>query len=564
MRSHILSGAFLPMATLAANSSSTPCKCFPGDACWPSQTQWDLLNTTVSGRLVATTPLGSPCHDPTYDAETCASLQDQWLYSGIHMSSSSSVMAPLFANQSCDPFTAEYVPCTLGNYVRYAVNATGPEDIIAAVEFAKEKNIRLVIRNTGHDYLGRSTGAGSLGVWTHYLKSIESLDWTDDGSYTGKALKVGAGVQGFEALAAAQQLGLVMVTGECPTVGLAGGYTQGGGHSALSTVFGLAADNTLSFDVVTAAGELVTASRTQNTDLYWALSGGGGGNYGVVVSLTVQAHPDTTISGVSLVISADANQTTDQIFDAVDAYHESVIDIVDSGVMSIYYFGTGFLQLPAVTAYNKTKDELEQIISPFVSRVESLGLAYTINYTEFSSYYDHYDHYWGPLPLGNIQVGTSLYGGRLILRDQIGGISQASRDLAAEGTTFIGVSTNVSRFGGDNAVLPQWRETIVHATLALPWNNSAPWSDDLAQQAHVTDVVVPIIETVTPGSGAYMNEADWAQPDFQEVFFGSNYETLLQIKDKWDPSDLFYATAAVGSDAYTVTSDGRLCSVSQS
>lgn len=93
------------------------------------------------------------------------------------------------------------------------------------------------------------------------------MDWQDD-FYIGKALTLGAGLQGFEALAAAYKLGLVVVTGECPTVGLASGYTQGGGHSGLSTAFGLAADNTLSFDVVTAAGEVVTASRTQNADLY--------------------------------------------------------------------------------------------------------------------------------------------------------------------------------------------------------------------------------------------------------------------------------------------------------
>ena len=76
--------------------------------------------------------------------------------------------------------------------------------------------------------------------------------------------------------------GLVVVTGECPTVGLAGGYTQGGGHSALSTQFGLGADQTLEFEVVTAAGKVVTASRSENSDLFWALSGGGAGNYGVV------------------------------------------------------------------------------------------------------------------------------------------------------------------------------------------------------------------------------------------------------------------------------------------
>lgn len=186
------------------------------------------------------------------------------------VNSSSSVMAPFFANQSCDPWTPRERPCELGTYVSYAVNATGADQIAAAINFVREKNVRLVIRNTGHDYLGRSTGAGGLAVWTHYLKEITTVQW-DDADFTGTALKLGAGVQGYEMLQAATALGRVAVGGECPTVGVAGGYTQSGGHSALSTNFGLAADQTLSFEVVTASGELVTASKTENTDLYWAL-----------------------------------------------------------------------------------------------------------------------------------------------------------------------------------------------------------------------------------------------------------------------------------------------------
>jgi len=119
-------------------------------------------------------------------------------------------------------------------------------------------------------YLGKSTGAGALSVWTHYLKDIEFLHWSDQ-NHKGKAIKMGAGVQAYEAMAAARAQDLVVVGGECSTVGVAGGYTQGGGHSALSTSFGLAADQTLEWEVVTASGELVTASRTQNADLYWAL-----------------------------------------------------------------------------------------------------------------------------------------------------------------------------------------------------------------------------------------------------------------------------------------------------
>lgn len=59
------------------------CKCFPGDACWPRPDEWSRLNKTVDGRLIATVPLGSPCHDPSYEEAQCARLQKEWLYSSV-------------------------------------------------------------------------------------------------------------------------------------------------------------------------------------------------------------------------------------------------------------------------------------------------------------------------------------------------------------------------------------------------------------------------------------------------------------------------------------------------
>ena len=79
-------------------------------------------------------------------------------------------------------------------------------------------------------YLGKSTGKGALSIWTHNLKTIDFLDYNSS-TYSGKAIKMGAGVQAFEAYEAASAHGLKIVGGECITVGLAGGYTQGGGHS---------------------------------------------------------------------------------------------------------------------------------------------------------------------------------------------------------------------------------------------------------------------------------------------------------------------------------------------
>ena len=81
--------------------------------------------------------------------------------------SSSSVMAPFFANHSCDPFAAENSPCTIGTYVRYAIDISEPRDIAVGIAFAKERNIRLVIRNTGHEYAQ---------VFLLYLSSVSRSD----------------------------------------------------------------------------------------------------------------------------------------------------------------------------------------------------------------------------------------------------------------------------------------------------------------------------------------------------------------------------------------------------
>lgn len=474
--------------------------------------------------------------------------------------SSSSVMAPFFANQSCDPYTPRDRPCELGNYVRYAVDASGPADVQQAIAFAASKNIRLVIRNTGHDYLGRSTGAGSLAVWTHHLKDITHIPSYESSHYSGSAFKVGAGVQGFELMAAARDQGLVTVGGECPTVGIAGGYTQGGGHSAVSTSFGLAADNVLSWEVVTACGELVTASPNENSDLYWALNGGGGSTYGVVVSMTIKAHKEAVFGGASMSFYTTDN-AKDVFYDAIQAFQEELPGMVDAGAMVVHYFTSSFFSIAPLTAYNKSEADVKAMLSPFVARLDSMGINYTVAYSEFDNYYEHYDKYFGPLPLGNIQVGIAQYGTRLIPRSVVGNITETWKAIVEKGVTWIGVGTDVKSFGSQEttSVHPAWRKAIVHATLTLPWNFTAPWSEALETQNKMTDVIMPLVEAATPGSGSYVNEADFRQPNFQTAFWGENYQKLLSIKKKWDPTDLFYATVGVGSEAWTVKTDGRMC-----
>lgn len=145
--------ALLPSFVSPSNAGST-CRCFPGDTCWPSQEVWDSLNNTVNGRLVASRPLGAPCHHSAfapYNQSQCDSLRDRWLTPQLHYPTSSSVMAPFFANNSCNPFLPPSAQCVVGTYVSYAVDVHEPRDIAETVKFAQRKNIRLIIRNTGHE-----------------------------------------------------------------------------------------------------------------------------------------------------------------------------------------------------------------------------------------------------------------------------------------------------------------------------------------------------------------------------------------------------------------------------
>ncbi|KAL2844064.1 hypothetical protein BJY01DRAFT_264075 [Aspergillus pseudoustus] len=546
----------------SCKAQNTNCHCLPEDSCWPASNKWDALNSTVGGRLIATVPIGSPCHDPTYDADACAELQANWNYPQTHYPSSSSIMQQFFANRSCDPFTDRSTPCELGNYVSYSVAVESSDDVVAAVKFAQTNNIRFVIKNTGHDYLGRSTGAGALSVWTHKLNSIEYFDWSDS-TYSGPAYKLGSGVLGYEVLEATHAQGHVVVGGECPTVGLAGGYTQGGGHSALSTSFGLGADQTLSFEVVTAAGKVVTASRTENTDLYWALSGGGAGNWGVVVSTTVKAYESTIVSGAQIVFST-ANMTDEVYIDIITKFHELLPAMIDAGTTVIYQMLPGYFLIKPLTAYNKTTDQVKEVLNPFLTALTEAGIKYTEAYTQYDDYYAHYDNYMGPLPNGNLGVGEFNYGGRLLPRDALEtnsvGIATALRNLTSQGIIAVGVGLNVSATNDvPNAIFAPWRNAAVTMQIGSSWNETAPWDEMIAAQMKITDELIPQLEAVTPNSGAYENESNFRQPNWKEVFFGSNYETLAKIKAKWDPKNFFYVLKGVGSDYWTVSESGRMC-----
>ncbi|KAJ4298815.1 hypothetical protein N0V90_004057 [Kalmusia sp. IMI 367209] len=377
---------------------------------------------------------------------------------------------------------------------------------------------------------------------------------------------MGAGILGYEAVTAAAAKGLVVITGTCPTVGAAGGYIQGGGHSALSTNFGLGADQVLEWEVATAAGKIVKASRTNNSDLYWALSGGGGGTYAVVLSVTVRAYADAKVAGAQLQMAA-AGTTADKFYEAIAKFHAMVPNITDSGTTVAFVFNSQIFSIAPITAFNQTSAQVKTTLAPFIAVLTDLLIPYTITYSDSNTYYDHYNKYMGPLPYGHLDVEAYQFSSRLIPRKVLetsnDSLQKALRNITENGVLAVSVALNVTRQSNRaNAVLPAWRDAAIHMQMTLPWDNTpSAWPKMIADQYRLTNELVPQVEAVTPGSGTYMNEADFRTPDWQEKLFGNKYNTLLSIKKKWDPSFMFYGLKTVGSEAWNVDDDGRMCRI---
>jgi len=366
------------------------CYSLPGDPSYPTTQQWTTLNTTLAGNLISTTPLASPCHNNptgTYNATACTALRNAWPLPKTHYTNSASIMASFFTNNSCNPFSAPGEKCDSSGYVAYSARVRGVEDIRETIAFARAHNVRLAIRNTGHDYLGKSNAPGGLAIWTHFLKDIEVMhDYRSPNSeknkagcgYTGPAMKLGAGVQGFEARKAASAAGYILATGNCDTIGIAGGYTQGGGHGQLTSRFGLAADQVLEWEVVLASGKVVIATPhdPEYGDLYWALSGGGGGVFGVVVSVTVRVYREVRTVAGALSFSVASGGDEKVFRRAVDVFVAQLGVLLDAGGVGAWFLTRDSFGLSPVSILGRSSQDLHAVLDPVVDVLEEGNLSY--------------------------------------------------------------------------------------------------------------------------------------------------------------------------------------------
>jgi FAD/FMN-containing dehydrogenase len=340
------------------------------------------------------------------------------------MEDPASIMLPLYQGRSCLPSPYNYTAdCTQGGYPTYAVNVSTVAQIQLAVNFARNLNLRLVVKNTGHDFNGKSSGKDALTIWTHYLKDKEYYpEFKATNGYDGPAIKFGSGIQVAEAYEFAQSVGHSVIGGEAVTVGLGGGYTAGGGHSPLSSLYGLASDQVLAMQgespssqrvsgicrmklyanlilVVLSNGHFITASSTENPDIFWMLRGGGGSTIGVVTSLTVKALPKLETTTVTFNFTVNDTPGPDAFWSAVEAYLDNFEAFVDAGTYGYYYIGASsvesgtdyagstdyYFRMESFVAPNMSVSETKSLLAPWFNALDNLNVSFT-------PWYNHADN----------------------------------------------------------------------------------------------------------------------------------------------------------------------------
>jgi len=549
-------------STSSSSFSSSP-YCTPDKSCWPDVASWTALNVSINGALIAVSPPLASCFGfdgKSPDSVECSSVESNYSNSYFRASlpgASQEVNWEQDADTSAACFSA---PCSLGNIPPFAVRATRVSDVQKALSFAISHNIRIVIKSSGHEYQGRSTGRDALLIWMHAFKGISyNPSFSSCSSQEPvQALTSAPGDSWGEVYAVADSNHVEVVGGSEISVSSCGGYTLGGGHSWMGPAHGMAVDNVLSFSLILANGTFVTASACENKDLFWALRGGGGGTFGVLTSCTYRAHQFSSTGAAGAFITIEllrSNSSFNLLMNGWLSFVEQLgsPDLSGGVVVGGYYLPV--LDAPEGThehvsfllGVNGTVAQANTAFAPIAAWVEShpsdlsiigADIVPFVSLMAFHEYYDSNSESTG-------YAGT--IGSRLLpaaaLKDPI------MRASIAEVLTTITYSVGLTGqlvCGGAVAsadpkatsLSPVWRTTGSHVSFGRSWEPLASAEERAAVFAQVSQLT-DLLRNATGTSGAYWSESDFFEPQWEDAFWGSNYPRLQAIKATVDPNGVF-------------------------
>ena len=565
----------------------------PGDPGWPSAAQWDELKRATGGRLLKPVSPFASCASTPADASCSEALKE--------------IKNPYYiGDQPALTQTSGWADAWISQPSAYAVAAENTADVVAAINFAREHHLRLVVKGGGHSYQGTSEAPDSLLVWMRHMSAVTLHDAFVAQEGAGKqapqpAVTVEAGAMWIDAYdAVTTRGGRYVQGGGCTTVGVAG-LVQSGGFGSFSKNFGTAAAGLLEAEIVTADGKVLIANAYKNADLFWGIKGGGGGSLGVVTRLTLRTHdlPDT-FGAVFGAIRASSDEAYHALIAKAISFYGSDLFNPHWGEQMVFKKENTLRISMVFQGLEQT--EAEKIWRPFTDWVNARKeysfakpmkvLALPARHFWDAEFFrqhapgfmvaddrpgaprDHvlwagdqgqvgwfihgYDSAWMPASLLSKDAQPQLVDALFAATRQWEFALHFNKGLA-------GASAEVLNAARDTATNP---DVISAFALAICGADGPPAytgmpgpGPDLADARRESAGVVKAmgeLRKVAPDTGSYVSESNYFEPAWQRAFWGANYPRLAMVKHKVDPAGLFFVHHGVGSEAWSADGFSRL------
>jgi FAD/FMN-containing dehydrogenase len=413
-------------------------------------------------------------------------------------------------------------------------------DVQRTVRWARRHAVRIVPRSGGHSYGGYSTTSGVI-LDVSRLNRI-SLD------ARGRAA-VGAGTRLIDVYDQLSRRGRTIPAGTCPTVGIAG-LTLGGGVGLSARKFGLTCDNLLEATVVLADGRAVTCNSKQHQDLYWALRGGGGGNFGVVTRFVFRTHAVDKVVTYSLEWPwPDANQV-------VQAW-QSLAPHAPDGLFSVLNLNAlaGSTAAPRITSAGQffgTEARLRTLLAPLA------GAGTPSRFTVTTRTYLDAQRMWAGCggtiaechlpPQGSLGRATfkaaSAYANRPLTA---AGIETLIAQIEARRTAGSGSGiVLLDSYGGainrvrKDATAFVHRDTLFSLQYLAYWDPARPAAPNVAWLRASRAAMRPYLSAL-----AYQNYIDPDLSTWPHAYYGSNLPRLIAVKRRYDPANVFRSRQSI-------------------
>ncbi len=558
----------------------------PSDADWPSKAAWKRLHDAVEGTLYPVEFPITTCINKVGGA-ACKNLL-------------ASIKNPYYiGDQPGLTQTLGWVDAWFTKPSVYVVAAESASHIAAAVNFARENDLRLVVKGGGHSYQGTSNAPDSLLVWTRHMHDITMYERFVPQGCTGKiapqrAMTCGSGtiwMQAYDALTT--KAGAYVQGGGCITVGVAG-LIQSGGFGSFSKHYGTAAANLLEAEVVTADGAIRIANACTNPDLFWALKGGGGGTFGVVSRVTLRVHElPEFLGGANLQIKASSDDAFRRLLRRFVSFYREQLFNHHWGEQA--YISPNNRLSVSMVSYGLSTDEGKKVWQPFLDWAAGSPGAYTIEgvpiigsipaqrWWDVDWRKEHHQRVFVPDPRpgadsNNVwwtgdagQVAWTIYGFESLwlpasLLNDDSQERLASALFAGSRYQGIGLHFNKGLAGAPPEALEAARDTATNPAVLNAFALAIVADDDGGYPGvpgHEPDVAaarksrqqihrcMDQLRAVAPNGGAYVSESNYFEKDWQNAYWGSNYPRLRSVKNKYDQAGLFSVHNGVGSEDWS-------------